>query len=202
MSITGNAPQVYGNYSDPAKSREFMLLSLALPTTPIETHFYANSLSADYLATYWGKFIPCDKGAASNSSAQVRDAVGFASNELMENAMKFSTGNINGAIKVSLYLYDSELWIYVTNEMYSRNTAKFISFIQRIFTENTSDMYFEQLENNSRNETSGESGLGILTLINDYGVDLSWKFEACGDTADVTAITTLARLPILRKIEE
>ncbi|MGH6635938.1 MAG: ATP-binding protein, partial [Gammaproteobacteria bacterium] len=71
----------------------------------------------------------------------------------------------------------------------------FQAVIQRLLSEDTNDLYMEALEKNEGEENAG-SGLGYLTMINDYGARLGWKFEPCPDDPQVTKVTTLVQLPI------
>ena len=40
------------------------------------------------------------------------------------------------------------------------------------------------------------SGLGFLTMLNDYGAQLAWKFDTQESDREVTTVTTLVTLPI------
>jgi hypothetical protein len=51
----------------------------------------------------------------------------------------------------------------------------------------------------TENETGSVSvsGLGYLTMLNDYGAQLAWKFETpTADESAVPQVTTLVRLPV------
>jgi hypothetical protein len=52
-------------------------------------------------------------------------------------------------------------------------------------------LYVKRLERNTQ-EQEGGSGLGYLTLINDYGIALGFKFEAAGP--DLVQVTVQARM--------
>ena len=56
-------------------------------------------------------------------------------------------------------------------------------------------MYLQQIEINAESETESEtSGLGLLTMINDYSAKIGWKFEPVPDCLDTILVTTLAQI--------
>jgi hypothetical protein len=60
-----------------------------------------------------------------------------------------------------------------------------------ILTGDAEELYLKRLERNTE-EGGGGSGLGYLTLINDYGVTLGFKFEKAGD--DLYRVTVQATM--------
>jgi hypothetical protein len=56
-------------------------------------------------------------------------------------------------------------------------------------------LFIKQLESSGEGRGSG-SGLGYLTMINDYGAELAWKFEPYEGDSRVKKVTTLVKLPI------
>jgi hypothetical protein len=45
-------------------------------------------------------------------------------------------------------------------------------------------------------ESESESGLGLLTMMNDYLAKLGWKFETVQQDPEVIAVTTMVRLAV------
>ena len=61
------------------------------PTSlPIQQRWRNNGLSADFLADYLTTFFPGDDRAVAECHAELKSAVSYVANELLENAMKFS----------------------------------------------------------------------------------------------------------------
>ena len=74
-----------------------------------------------------------------------------------------------------------------------RNNIRF-SF-ERILEENAGDLLVQQLECNG-GEDSNKSCLGLLTMINDYGAQLGWRFEANPAHPEIQTVTTSAILDL------
>ena len=49
--------------------------------------------------------------------------------------------------------------------------------IEDLTTRDPGDLLLERIEANAADETSSASGLGILTLMNDYGARMGWHFS-------------------------
>lgn len=170
-------------------------MSFSSQTLPIKDRWRNSGLSADFLADYWGTFFPVrDKSAVS----EVQDAVSFISNELLENALKFSEETEVSTIRISLYLFDDCLRFYVTNPVNSATSESFKAFVNRILKEDTHELYLALLED--RDQDSGvESRLGFLTILNDYGATMGWKFEPPNQPSDNTInVTTMVQLRVMR----
>ncbi|MGE0087351.1 MAG: hypothetical protein AB7S75_23335 [Desulfococcaceae bacterium] len=155
----------------------------------------SSSLSAKFLSTFWGKFLPISDPASVPLRKQIQDEVHYISGELLGNAVKFSY-DPEFLIEICLYLHENELRFYVSNTVIPENLDKFKNIIKRLLSEDPAAYFLEQMEKSAA-EGSTESGVGFLTLINDYGVNLSWKFEE--KASGVNIVTTLARVPVVRK---
>jgi hypothetical protein len=55
-----------------------------------------------------------------------------------------------------------------------------------------------RLERNADEESGKDSGLGFLTMLNDYNARLAWRFETVQTRPEVTLVTTMVQLPIVR----
>lgn len=169
-------------------------LSFQAMTLNIDELWEGSTLSAKFLSTFWGKFFPDHCSVSQHIRKQVEDEVHYVSGELLGNAVKFSH-EPEYMIEICLYLCERELRFYVTNSLNPDDEDEFQAFITRILNEDTSALFLEQLEKSASGE-SDESGVGFLTMINDYGITLSWKFEK--KARGMKTVTTLARLPIVR----
>ena len=58
------------------------------------------------------------------------------------------------------------------------------ALLAEVTTRDPGDLLIERIEANAADENSSVSGLGILTLMNDYGARLGWNFreDASGQT--------------------
>jgi len=65
--------------------------------------------------------------------------------------------------------------------------------IQEITSRDPSDLLIERMERNAEDPDSTGSGLGLLTLVNDYGVRLGWTIEpqAAGASVQIRTIANV-----------
>ena len=167
------------------------------PTSlPIQLRWRNNGLSADFLADYLTTFFPGDDRAAAERHAELKSAVSYVANELLENAMKFSYAPSQHAIGIAMYLEAEAVSLYVTNSIDPHAVAACQQTIARLLTEDTDTLYMAQLTHNAASDSVDGSGLGYLTMLHDYGVTLAWKFAPSLRDPDVIMVTTMARLPV------
>ena len=169
---------------------EYLKIGFSPTSIPIQQRWHTNGLSADFLADYLTTFFPGDDRAAAERQAELKSAVSYVANELLENAMKFSYAPSQHAISIAMYLAADAVSLYVTNSVDPHTVAAFQQTIERLLTENTDTLHMEQLTH------ADGSGLGYLTMLHDYGVALAWKFAPSLQDPDVLTVTTMARLSI------
>ena len=163
---------------------------------PIQQRWRNNGLSADFLADYLSTFFPGDDRAAVERHAELKGAVSYVANELLENAMKFSYAPSQHAISIAMYLEAEVISLYVTNSVDPHTVAAFQQAIARLLTEDIDTSYMEQLLHNAASDSGDGSSLGYLTMLHDYGVALAWKFAPSPQDPDVVTVTTMARLAV------
>ena len=188
--------QIFGNYiEEKVDSCEYLKIGFSPTSIPIQQRWRNNGLSADFLADYLSTFFPGEEGDSTERQAEVKDAVAYIANELLENAMKFSHSPTRHAVSIDLYLEVDTISFYVTNSVAPQVIEAFQHFIQRLLTENIDDLYMENLTRNAEEDAQSESGLGYLTMLQDYGTLLAWKFERHDQDAEMM-VTTMARLSV------
>ncbi len=188
-------PEIFGNYIEMEDTPEYLIISFSSSAMSIHDRWRTNSLSADFLADYWGTFFPAHGNSRKSGKVEVKDAVGYIANELLENAIKFSYEDANRPVKIGLFLCESELRFYVSNSIRPEKVGEFQDFIGKIMSLDTEELYLHQLESNAKDENATESGLGYLTILNDYDAELAWKFE---QFEKCTTVTTMVRMEIVR----
>ncbi|MEZ4529184.1 MAG: hypothetical protein R2941_25000 [Desulfobacterales bacterium] len=102
------------------------------------------------------------------------DEVHYISGELLGNAVKFSY-DPEFRLKFASFVMTRSCF-YASNSVRPNDLQKISVFYQTVAREDPAEYFLEQMEKSAA-EDSTESGVGFLTLINDYGVNLSWKFE-------------------------
>lgn len=187
--------ETFGDFTEQNGSPEFLIMSFSSKALPVAERWRNNSLSANFIADYWGTFFPVhDKSRIT----EVQDAVRFIANELLENALKFSIETDPSTIRISLYLFDEDLRFYVSNTIDPPSAGKFKAFVQRLLTEDPHELYLSLLEGRESHDGKAESRLGFLTILNDYEARLGWKFEANGEPPAEFVVTTMVQLAIVR----
>jgi hypothetical protein len=173
---------------------EYLKIGFSPTSRPLQQRWRNNGLSADFLADYLSTFFPGGDTAAAERQGKLKGTVSYIANELLENAMKFSYLPSHYAISLAMYLEPDAISLYVTNSVDPQALATFQQYIQRLLSEDPHDLYLEQLLHNAEADHGGGSGLGILTMLNDYGATIAWKFEPVAPEAEVMTVTTMVRV--------
>ena len=181
--------------------------SLELIFTPnserIKKRWRNQRLSAHFAADYFVNFLPTvGNNLGDDEEQRVREtkgAVSFVANELLENAMKFNLENSTYKVKFGIhFLKNSQriAVIYAINYINLPEVEKFQAFIHKLQTSDLDELYMEQIEAGADDEDAEASGLGFLTMINDYQAKLGWKFETIASESDIVAVTSMAQVTV------
>jgi hypothetical protein len=194
MALT--TAQVFGEFTENFSERsDFLVLGFSPSSLPIQLRWRTNGLSADFLGDYVKNFFPGDTRAALNKQTEVRHAVSFVANELLENAMKYSDKGAGQPVNLELHLFSDRLIFVSKNSVHQDAIADFQTYLQQITTSDIGEMYINQVEKSSDNDESKSSGLGYLTMIMDYDAVLGWKLEQISNTPAII-VTTMVQLPL------
>ena len=130
--------------------------------------------------------------SSRNDYIEVRHSIGYLVNELIENAVKFrAPGEI--VIEASM---DSECFkLKVSNDVDGENASEFQSLLADITVGDPRDLLIQRIEANAANPDVSGSGVGLLTLMSDYGARLAWIFSSA-DESDRICLETYASIPI------
>jgi hypothetical protein len=188
--------EVIGNFTDAPSlgdQEEFLSLQFNPTSIPLKERWRNNGLSADFMADYVTTFFPRveDKPETSERQAEIKSAVSYIANELLENGMKYSNTEDSHPISISLYLLEHAILISEVNLATEMQAAAYKAFILKLRESDPMDMYMEQLEAKAMDYAS--SGLGFLTMINDYMAELAWKFAT--DSQGRMVVTTEVTIP-------
>jgi hypothetical protein len=175
---------------------EYLKIGFSPTSIPIQQRWRNNGLSADFLADYLTTFFPGDDRAVAARHAELKSAVSYVANELLENAMKFSYAPSQHAISIVMHLEAEAVSLYVTNSVDPHAVAAFQQTITRLLTEDIDTLYMAQLTQNAASDSAAGAGLGYLTMLHDYGVTLAWEFGPSLQDPDVVTVTTMARLSV------
>lgn len=195
-------PQIFGDFIESFPPDHDSLILSFTPTSEHIQHRWRNQrLSAHFVADYFANFLPLDKNdpAQEQRIKETKGAVGYITNELLENAMKFNLDSSHAKVKLGVHCLDAAdltAVMFAVNSVSQTGADKFQRFIQTLLSANPEEMYMQQVEASLENENAGMSGLGYLTMINDYQARLGWQFETLPAATDVITVTTMAQVKV------
>jgi hypothetical protein len=192
--------QIFGHFDTRAiRGEEYLILRFSPGSLPLKQRWRNNGLSADFLADYLASFFPAEEIESDgiDKRTEIKGAVSYIANELLENAMKFNDDDTRYPISIQLQLYVDHIIFCVSNSVNIETTIKFQEHIKKLLNSDTQELYLQQLEQNASSDGNCfTSGLGLLTMINDYMAQLGWKFETIETDREVTVVTTMVNLAV------
>ncbi len=198
-------PQLFGEFIESSPdTREYLVLGFSPGSISIKRRWRNNGLSADFLADYMTTFFPSgdyditDDGIWKRRVDEFRSAVSYIANELLENAMKYHDDCGSMPIDMRMQLHANHVVLQVTNSVNSIRAVAFQKFIQELLSApDVSELYLQQLEKSSLAEDSSSSGLGLLTMVQDYGAKLAWRFLPVPDSSHgEVLVTTMVHIEV------
>lgn len=179
-------------------SQEYLILSFSPGSIPLQHRWRNNYLSADFLADYLSTFFIGNDYQQPDTAKQVevKSAVSYIANELLENGMKYCMGTSHFPISIQIHLNPTFIVFQLTNSITVRQTQHFQKQITKLLNGDPGEMYLAQLEKNALEENQESSNLGLLTMLNDYDAKLGWKFEPLSSQSAELAVTTMVQLAI------
>lgn len=189
--------QTFGEFVELlAGDGEYLKIGFHPSSIPLQQRWRNNGLSADFLADYLSTFFPGEDLASAGRQSQIKDAVGYIANELLENCMKYSHASKQHLVSIEMFLEPGAITLYTSNGIAPASIAPFQAFIQRLLSEDIDALYTEQLERNADADDGSASGMGFLTMLNDYGVKIAWNFSTPAQPGGEVAVTTMVRMPL------
>ncbi len=191
--------KTYGDFiEEPDSEQEYLAIGFSPSSIPLKQRWRNNGLSADFLADYLSTFFPSSDSESTELSRheQIKGAVSYIANELLENAMKFNQEVQPRSINVRLNLHEDRLSFFVTNSITPEQMETLLHYIEELLSTDPQEMYIRKLEYNAIQEELECSGLGLLTMINDYSAKLGWKFETVSTQPSIILVTTRVELAV------
>ncbi len=192
--------QTFGEIGDDLpQSEEWLRLQFAPSSLPLQHRWRSNGLSADFIADYLLTFFPGESNPSAHDrkrQLELKGAATYVANELLENAMKFNDERSWRPISIALRLYPERLIFTTTNSLSPTQVESFQALIQQLLTEDPQELYFQKLEENAMDPDSTQSGVGLLTMINDYGAKVGWVFQALEGEPPITLVTTIVQIEV------
>lgn len=190
--------QTLGNYGDVNSNCEYLTLAFSPSSAPVRARWRNNGLSADFLGDYVTTFLPKEGNPPEPQGGQdeMKHAVTYIANELLENAMKYHERAVDVPIGIHLQLTGEYISVSASNGAGMGQAEKYKAFIDELQSKDVSDLLIEKLEQGATSDEQNVSSMGLLTMISDYGAELGWRFENHPALPDVMIVTTRAILPI------
>jgi len=181
--------EILGRYQEQPAENPASQTELGLSSADMLQHWRRVSLSSDFLAKYYSFYFPYREKAKGRISRETAEnTLSFVLNELIENTAKYSNTPDTG-VRVRVLLLERTILLEVSNSVTEALADEFLASMREVLSGDTEELYISKLEGNLEQSRS-DSGLGFLTLINDYQIGLGFKFEKTG--ADVCRITVQA----------
>lgn len=147
---------------------------LRLADGPIDLSWHHCGTTSEFL----GEFFGLSHARSAQAYDEARHSIGYLVNELLENAVKFRAP---GDVVIDSSLEGGRFEVKVVN-LISRETAeRFAVLLAELTARDPGELLIERIEANAADSSSNGSGLGLLTLMSDYGARLGWTFH---DTAE------------------
>ena len=191
--------QIFGYFDeDLPETHEYIVVSFSPSSVPIRQRWRNNGLSADFLSDYLMTFFPenGDNFSLKASPADIKDAVSYIANELLENSMKFNDDTLSHSISIQLRLLSNRLIFMTTNAIESQKLDRFHTFLNKFINSDLETLYVQQIEQSVISDDRTSSQLGFLTMALDYMAKLGWKFEPVKNHPKFTRVTTMVTLDL------
>src|SRR5437016_8022822 len=126
--------QTLGNYLERSNECEYLTLAFSPISAPLCSRWRNNGLSADFLGDYVTTFLPAKAGVAAAESRQneIKHAVTYIANELLENAMKYHGRDIDAPIEIHLELASDNITVSVSNGINADQAQRYKVFAEHL----------------------------------------------------------------------
>jgi diguanylate cyclase (GGDEF)-like protein len=189
--------QTVSNCLERSGKCEYLTLAFSPISTPLHSRWRNNGLSADFIGDYVITFLPREGPMAGPSCQnEMRHAVTFIVNELLENAMKYHAHNVDIPIRIHLELTKQRITVSASNGVGQEQARRYHAFVEKLQQGDAADLLLSQLEESARSSEPAVSSLGLLTMITDYGAELGWRFDLHPLHSAMMTVTTSAVLTL------
>jgi hypothetical protein len=168
--------EILGQFTEEPREKPLSQTSLTTSAADMLQNWRRVSLSSDFLARYYSYYFPYkEKAKQKISRDEAENTISFVMNELIENTAKYADAQ-DKTVTIRIMLFESYIVFEVSNFLTPALAESFINLAREILVSNPEELYIRRLERNTESD-SGDSGLGYLTLINDYGIQMGFKFQ-------------------------
>jgi hypothetical protein len=161
---------------------------------PLELSWHHCATTADFIADLFALRFRSSR----NDYKEVRHSIGYLVNELMENAIKFRAP---GEVLVEATMDSETFKVKVSNLVAEKIASEFQNLLSEITVGDPGDLLIQRIEANAADAEASGSGLGLLTLMNDYGARLAWIFSPTKEE-DRIWVETYASIPVAHALSQ
>jgi hypothetical protein len=155
----------------PERAENVAVTRLILRDGALELRWFHCSETAEFL----GDYFSVQARAAKLNSRDAQHSIGYMANEILENAVKFRALGL-GDIEIEATLQGNAFEMRVSHFVEAPVGERFQTLLTELLKRDPGELLIERIEANAADNSSGGSGLGILTLMSDYGASLGWSF--------------------------
>jgi hypothetical protein len=190
--------QIFGDFIEKPSTKEKLTLEFLPDSISVQEFWRNNDYAANFIADFLTTFITKNGSEASDLQrhAEIKSTTSYIANELLENAVKYSHQASQIPIKIKLYSNKGKALFFISHSLSHLRSANLQGIIYQLSNANHEELYINQLEKSVDDEYSFKSGLGFLSMINDYSAKLAWKFEPVAEKPAVMVVTTMVEFAI------
>ncbi len=126
-------------------------------------------------ARFMGGFYAAKARADGLDPREAEHGIAYLVNEILENVVKFREPGA-GAVTIASRLHDGGFELRTSNIISHATSARFQAILVDLLARDPGELLIERIEANAVDPEAGGSGLGILSLMGDYGAQLGWRF--------------------------
>lgn len=161
---------------------------LRLADGPLDLSWHHCNTTAEFVAEIYARRCRVSQGDYNDA----RHSISYLLNELIENAVKF---RYPGDVFIEATLNGKHFEVKVSNLVEPAISERFQSLLDGMVGRDPGELLIERIEANAEDANSSGSGLGLLTLMSDYGARLGWIFTGT-DGNEPVRLETFAALEL------
>jgi hypothetical protein len=188
--------ETFGNYGERARECEYLTLAFSPTSVPLWSRWRNNGLSAEFLGDYMTRFLPRNSGGpkVQNRQNQIKHAVTYIANELLENAMTYHQPDVDIPIRIHLELATDHITVRVSNGVSAVQAERYKAYVERFQEGDAAELLLRQQEESANSSDLAVSCLGLLTIIGDYDAKIDCRFYVHSTQSENMTVTTSAVL--------
>src|SRR5271169_3416544 len=112
---------------------EYLTLVFSPLSAPLNSRWRNNGLSADFIGDYVITFLPREGATAVGGwQKEIKHAVSFIANELLENAMKYHAREVDIPIRIHLELTKDRITVSASNGVGEDQAQRYKAFVEKL----------------------------------------------------------------------